>query len=572
MHLNARCLPSQLVTIAILIAIIILPVAVFAAAPGSAVAGFGTLGQTVTSIGVDDVAYGVAVTPAGKIVVVGVTNDASPAEAGTDFAIARYHANGTLDTTFDGDGMARVDFASSGDRAAAIAIQSDGKLVIAGEMDPVGAGIRQIAVTRLLPNGGLDTSFDTDGKVTVSAGNAVGGDSLALQPDGKIVVGASSSANLRIVRLNFDGSLDNTFGAGGTTSIPTSVGAIASDVQIRPDGRILLGAWAASLFTVIRLNANGTLDTSFDTDGIVQTDFGGNGGEQGVHAVAVLPDGKILAGGYAEIGTPVVRHFAVIRYNGNGSIDTSYGVNGKASAPFPGSNSAIPYDMALLSDGSVLLSGFINNFGAATARFTANGTLDTGYGQGGFSKPVGGAGSSFWACTLYGNSVISVGDTGAFMSQDFIITENRLTPEASVGSDFDGDAISDMSVFRPSSGQWFVLNSSNATFTASSWGSSGDRPVDGDFDGDGRTDLGVFRPSNGVWYIVNSSSGSYSQLPWGLSTDKAVPGDYDKDGKADIAVWRPSTGIYYIMKSTNGGLISTQWGANGDIPPGSSPQ
>jgi uncharacterized delta-60 repeat protein len=223
------------------------PLVMFAASPGSVAAGFGSIGQTATSVGVDDHAYGVAVTPAGKIVVVGVTDLAVPAVAATDFAITRYNANGTLDTTFDGDGMARVDFSSSSDKANAVAIQEDGKLVVVGEMDPVGAGARQIGVVRLVPNGGLDTTFDTDGKVTVSAGGGAEADSVALQPDGKIVVfGNSSPNNLRVVRLNNDGSVDTSFGTAGIASIPTTLAAIGSDVHNRPDGRILLVAWASS--------------------------------------------------------------------------------------------------------------------------------------------------------------------------------------------------------------------------------------------------------------------------------------------------------------------------------------
>lgn len=147
---------------------------------------------------------------------------------------------------------------------------------------------------------------------------------------------------------------------------------------------------------------------------------------------------------------------------------------------------------------------------------------------------------------------------------DFVYGEPRATTYHT--ADFDGDGTSDLSVFRPSTGQWFALNSGSNTVSAVSFGLNGDIPVDGDFDGDSRTDITVFRPSTGTWFRLNSSDGSFSALQFGANGDKPVPGDYDKDGKTDIAVWRPSDGNYYVFRSSDSVVSASHWGTNGDIP------
>jgi|GEM_PF-4100549 len=119
------------------------------------------------------------------------------------------------------------------------------------------------------------------------------------------------------------------------------------------------------------------------------------------------------------------------------------------------------------------------------------------------------------------------------------------------GHDFDGNLISDVSVFRPSNGKWYIRG-----IATHSWGTSGDFPVNGDYNGDGTTDIAVWRPSNGRWYI--RSIGVYS---WGTGGDVPVPGDYDGDGRTDIAVWRPSNGRWYIR-----GIGAYSWGTGGDVP------
>jgi hypothetical protein len=138
--------------------------------------------------------------------------------------------------------------------------------------------------------------------------------------------------------------------------------------------------------------------------------------------------------------------------------------------------------------------------------------------------------------------------------------------------DFDGDAKTDMTVYRPLTGQWFTLDSStnHTTFSGEWWGISTDTPVPADYDGDGKTDPAVYRPATGQWFVLQSSTNytTYGLVSWGVNTDVPVPGDYDADGKADPAVYRPSTGQWFILiSSTSYTTYSVQaWGINTDIP------
>lgn len=171
--------------------------------------------------------------------------------------------------------------------------------------------------------------------------------------------------------------------------------------------------------------------------------------------------------------------------------------------------------------------------------------------------------NGLWAVYPFlGQDKVLAGD----MQNGLFILDARSvsSPLKNTVSDFDGDGRTDLSVFRPSSGDWHIETSGNSTPGATHFGVAEDIIVPGDYDGDGKSDMAVFRPSSRIWYIQRSTAG-FTAVHFGLGDDIPVAADYDADGKTDIAVWRPSTGIWYIQQSTLG-FTARQWGVSGDKP------
>ncbi len=141
-----------------------------------------------------------------------------------------------------------------------------------------------------------------------------------------------------------------------------------------------------------------------------------------------------------------------------------------------------------------------------------------------------------------------------------------LDGDIPTSEDFDGDSISDIGVFRPSTGVWYYQRSTDNTVGIVPFGTNGDIPAAADYDGDTKADLVVYRPSSGAWYVLPTLSGSPYQLQFGIAGDTPVVGDYDGDGKSDVAVWRGSTGVWYRINSSDGSVGIYQFGLNNDIP------
>jgi uncharacterized delta-60 repeat protein len=262
--------------------------------------------------------------PDGKIVAAGRGGPISR------YAVVRYNSDGGLDTSFDGDGITTVDPSGGGGTAWGVALQADGKIVVAGQ-DWNGALGYDFGVARLNTNGSLDTTFSGDGLLTT---NIFGGDDSAfdvvVQADGKIVVAGEDrpTNDFAVVRYNADGSLDTSFSADGivTTDIAGSQD-FGYGVAVQADGKILVTGYAFVLgtegdFALVRYASDGSLDTSFDGDGIVTVDAGVSDQDE-ARAVAVQSDGKIVvAGTMAAWGTS--GDFAVMRFYSDGSLDDGH--------------------------------------------------------------------------------------------------------------------------------------------------------------------------------------------------------------------------------------------------------
>lgn len=172
---------------------------------------------------------------------------------------------------------------------------------------------------------------------------------------------------------------------------------------------------------------------------------------------------------------------------------------------------------------------------------------------------------------ILGNAPLSATNTDGVNGVDVVAMDDFIYGEPRAiehhAADFDGDGTPDLSVFRPSSGDWFVANSGSNTVSVVHFGQDGDIPLDGDFDGDKRSDFAVFRPSTNTWFVLFSSDpGQFAAVNFGIDGDVPVPGDYSHNGRTDIAVWRPSIGDYFIRNSVTGDVKETHWGSQGDIP------
>jgi uncharacterized delta-60 repeat protein len=332
-----------------------------------------------------DVGLGVAVQRDRKIVVAGLTQS-----SGDDaFALVRYSADGTLDATFDGDGKVRTDFApSSYEEAEAVALQSDGKIVVAGSVAiPSNSTGDDFGLARYNADGTLDTSFNGDGKVVTDFAGGFGvpdgARSVAIQPDGKIVAAGISGGpdcctyDFAVARYNSDGSLDTSFGGDGRVVTPVAGSESPTDVVVQADGKLVVGGEVGnpSAAMLVRYTADGGLDSSFDGDGnvILSTPTAS------ISRLALQSDGKIVTA-----GSPT---FSVTRFNANGSVDTSFGEGGNAAAPFTAS--AYSSALAIQPDGKIVAGGIgAQGHNFAVARFQQGGALDANFGSDGMVESV----------------------------------------------------------------------------------------------------------------------------------------------------------------------------------------
>jgi len=373
---------------------------------GSLDTTFGESGKVVTSIGSgNSQALALGIQSGGKIVAAGRSFNSTGNK--NDFALVRYNANGTLDTTFGTGGIVTTSIGTVNDEAFALVIKSDDSIVVAGSSYNGSSKKYDFALVKYNANGTLDTTFGTGGIVTTSIGSINDyAHALRIQPsDNKIVVAGysfnstSNKYDLALVRYNADGSLDTTFNAAGTkpgtvtTSIIGSINDFADDLRIQPDGMIVAAGYSYSSsskcnFALLRYNVNGTLDTGFGTGGIVTTSVGS--GYDYAHALVIESDDKIVVAGSSSNGSSY--NFALVRYNANGTLDTGFGTGGIVTSPV-GSGFASAYALGIDTDGRLLAAGYSDNgsnYDFALVRYNANGTLDTGFGTGGIvTTPVG---------------------------------------------------------------------------------------------------------------------------------------------------------------------------------------
>ncbi|MCB9917355.1 MAG: LEPR-XLL domain-containing protein [Planctomycetes bacterium] len=353
-------------------------------ADGSLDTSFGSGGTVTTDVGGGyDTGYSITVQDDGKIVVGGYSHNGTD----YDYALTRYNADGSLDTGFGGgDGIVTTAIGTSNDYGRSVAVQDDGKILVAGYSD-AGGNSYVFSVARYNVDGSLDTGFGGgDGIVTTDIGSGSDyGLSLSVQADGKILIAGYSNDgatnDMALIRYNADGSLDSGFG-GGDGIVTTAVGAgsdVGTSVTVQADGKILVAGYASNGtdndFALTRYNADGSLDTGFGGgDGIVTTAVGA--GSDAGYSVVVQDDGKILVGGYSHNGSD--NDFALTRYNADGTLDNGFGSGGIVTTAL-GAGDDYGLSVTVQADGKILLTGYSHNgtdYDFALARYDANGTPD----------------------------------------------------------------------------------------------------------------------------------------------------------------------------------------------------
>jgi uncharacterized delta-60 repeat protein len=383
--------------------------------------------------------------------------------------------SGTLDTTFSGDGIVTTDIAGGQDQATSIAIDNNGKVVTAGFSNS------DFAVVRYNPNGSLDNTFNGNGKVITEGLTRGRANSVAIDDDGRSVVAGNVDNHLVVVRYNIDGSLDNAFDNDGIVTSPIGIGSSANSVSIANNGKIVVAGGTRNCsgcsvnFAIVRYNPNGSLDTTFDEDGKVITDFGGD--DLGSDVV-IDSNGKIVVVG-STFNRSTGSDFAIARYNPDGSLDTTFDGDGKVITPVLGFDEA--YSLVIDNNGKILVAGGSvntnNDRDFTLVRYNTNGSLDTAFGGDGIVTTALVSGVSFediaYSIVIDGNSkIVAAGVTiiGSEVS-DVVFMVVRYNSDGSLDLSFNGDGIVTTSI--EGAGAQAVTIDSNGKIVAAGWNNGG---------------------------------------------------------------------------------------------------
>jgi uncharacterized delta-60 repeat protein len=369
---------------------LIAPALAEAAEPGDLDRSFSRTGKVSTDLGAVDGVNSVAMDAQGRIVAGGYAYSATEDEY--DFVLARYKPNGKLDRSFSGDGKVATDFGVAyGEAVKAVAIDSEGRIIAAGNLNPDFPD--GFAIARYKPDGSLDPAFSGDGKGDdrVWSPGRARANSVAIDSQGRIVIVGSvldySQVNgwqsfFTLVRYEANGSLDPSFGDGGTVMQSDTPFDQARSVAIDSADRIVVAGRTAvggeggsytSAFALARYNLNGTPDASFGTGGRVTTEFGASGGE--ANSLAIDSGGRMVVAGARDPGTKP--RFGLARYNPGGTLDASFSGDGTVTTRF-GDAIAVPYSVAIDSQGRIVAAGGVGD-DFALARYRPSGTLDTSF-------------------------------------------------------------------------------------------------------------------------------------------------------------------------------------------------
>jgi uncharacterized delta-60 repeat protein len=497
----------------------------------------------------------IAIQNDGKVVIAGQFGTVNGAARNN---IARLNADGTLDDSFNpGTG--------SGSTINSLGIQSDGKILAGGGFTSFnGTSINRIV--RLNQDGSVDTGF------TVGTGASSTVSAIAVQSDNRIVIGGlfttfNGTTVNRFARLNSDGTLDTTFNTG------TSASAEVRSIAFLADGRMMIGGSFTTYNgtgrnRIARINADGTLDAGFNP---------GTGASGVISSVALQSDGKVVAGGNFTTVNGIARN-RIARFNADGTLDAGFD---PGAGPGTGTGTEVTRVLPV-ANGKTLIAGNFTTFNGnprnRLARLNENGSIDATFLNGiGALAPIG---LSVRALVAQADGKILIGGQFSVFNVSARTGLARFSNANNTTVDFDGDGRSDFAIMRRpgviGAWTWWITESSTGKVSTFNFGQSPrDIPQPGDFDGDGKDDVAVWRntPLTGesnAYYIVQSSTNTIRIIPFGLPGDAPVFADYDGDGKDDLSVWRapsaasgpgPATWFYLgSLNNPNNNITYVPWG------------
>lgn len=504
----------------------------------------------------------------GKIVVVGQSY--SPVSFSPTFTVVRYNTNGSLDASFDGDGIVITDLSPTAERANSVAIQSDGKIVVAGYAQH-SMGINGFALVRYLSNGSLDNTFDGDGKLITDVDPLYGiAGAIAIQNDGKIVAGGqyfntgTHTYQVWLARFNPNGTLDPTFDGDGKVITEPATDHYFGAIALQNDGKILvtghfsIGTTDFSDAFILRYNTNGSLDNTFSGDGRLTTDFGY---EDYPVSITVQANGLIAIGGYAYVLIPEENtDFILAQYNADGSPNNTFSGDGKLLGYYTVGLPSTIRDIAVQSDGKIIVAGRVadpstGNANIGLARYHPDGTLDPSFsGDGKVTTDFGSLDETAYAVAVQSDGKIVVAGEAYFNSKQIIVA--RYNQDGTLDPSFDGDGKVVTNIGTGASAYAIALSGNKIVVAGGAYNFSEnafdfavvrylpDGSLDNTFDGDGIaiTDLrdndqafSLAVQSDGKVVVAGgayiSSNADYEIAIVRYNTDGSLDNNFDGDGK-----------------------------------------
>lgn len=358
---------------------------------------------------------------------------------------ASFAQPGILDCDFDADGKVTTDFNMTDDEGKALAIQTDQKIVVGGfsynGMDD------DFTLVRYNIDGTLDNSFGDDGKVMTDIDNDDYIYDLAIQPDGKIIAAGYTEPGtnyvMTLVRYNTDGTLDNSFNSGGIVFVNVGHDNPCLSIALQDDGKIVAAGYyyngSDRDFTIARFNSDGSQDVSFGENGIVTTIIGAE--DETAASVAIQSDDKIIIAGYYDNGTD--DDIVLARFNSDGKFDESFGENGIVKTPV-GSSGDVAKAVVLQSDGKIVVAGYYNNgldIDVAILRYNTDGSLDDSFGMEGIETFPAGEGVDYTEDLILqqDDKILATGFTFNGANYDFFMV--RCNTNGELDSDFGDEGI-----------------------------------------------------------------------------------------------------------------------------------